>query len=55
MIEKPMDCHLDPNIVDRSPFFHFKSQTTGFYTTVKKYYEGLATALKKAQDERAMQ
>jgi len=55
MIEKPMDVYLDPNFVDRSPFFHFKSQVTSVYSSVKKYYEGLSTALKKTQEERVIE
>jgi len=31
MVEKPLDCFLDPNIVDRSPFYQFKAQLVSYY------------------------
>jgi hypothetical protein len=41
MVEKPLDPYLDPNIVDRTPFFKFKGELISFYEATKKYYESL--------------
>lgn len=41
MIEKPLDEYLDPNILDRSPFFQFKSQLVSYYQATKVYHESL--------------
>ena len=41
MVEKPLDPYLDPNIIDRSPFFKFKGELINFYEATKRYYESL--------------
>jgi len=34
MIEAPLDKYLDPNILDRSPFFLFKGKAIGLYGAI---------------------
>jgi len=47
MIEKPMDRYLDPNILDRSPFYKFKGELTAQYTATKKHHESLVKGLEE--------
>lgn len=41
MVEKPLDAYIDPNIVDKSPFYRFKSDLVSFYTATTKFYQGM--------------
>ena len=41
MVEKPLDPYLDPNIIDRSPFYKFKGSLVSYYEATKKYYKAL--------------
>jgi hypothetical protein len=41
MVEKPLDPYLDEHVLDRSPFFVFKSQLISFFEATKKYYKAL--------------
>jgi hypothetical protein len=41
MVEKPLDVFLDPNILDRSPFYQFKGKLISFFEATKKYYKAL--------------
>lgn len=36
LIEKPLDPHLDPNVIDRSAFYNFKSELVNYYQVTKK-------------------
>ena len=38
ILEKPLDVFLDPNIIDKSPFYRFKSELISYYTATQKYY-----------------
>ena len=45
MVERPLDVFLDPNIIDRSPFYKFKSSLISYYETTKKYYKALVEGI----------
>lgn len=45
MVEKPLDEYMDPNILDRSPFYKFKGQLVSFYMATQKYHESLVKGL----------
>jgi ACT domain-containing protein len=47
MVEKPLDPYLDPNIVDRSPFYKFRGTMISFYEATKKYYSSLITGIEE--------
>ena len=51
LIESPLDKFLDPNILDRSPFFHFKGQAIGLFEALKKYYKSITEHLKEQQSK----
>jgi hypothetical protein len=36
LIEKPLDPYLDPNTIDRSNFYNFKSELVNYYQVTKK-------------------
>lgn len=38
MVETPLDKFLDPNIVERSPFYNFKDELVSYFSTIKKYH-----------------
>lgn len=44
-IEKPLDPFLDPNIVDRSPFFNFKSKLINLSNVTRGNYKTLIESL----------
>jgi hypothetical protein len=43
---------MDPNILDRSPFFNFKSNSIGLFEAIKTYYRNLTSDLKEIQDKK---
>ena len=45
MVEKPLDPYLDPNIIDRSPFYLFRDKMISFYEATKKYYRSLIAGI----------
>ncbi len=47
LTEKPLDPFLDPNIVDRSAFYNYKSDLVNYYQVTKKFYENLLEGLEK--------
>jgi len=51
MVETPLDVFLDPNIVDRSPFYKFKSQLVCFFEATKKYYVALIAGIEQDTDQ----
>jgi len=40
-VEKPLDPYLDPNILDRSPFYKFKGSLINYFEVTRKYYKAL--------------
>lgn len=50
MVEMPLDVYLDPNIIDRSPLYKFKSQLVSYYEATKKYYRALITGIEQDTD-----
>ena len=51
MVEMPLYVYLDPNIIDRSPFYKFKSQLVSYYEATKKYYHALITGIEQDTDQ----
>lgn len=51
MVETPLDVFLDPNIVDRSPFYKFKSQLVSYFEATKKYYVALIAGIEQDTDQ----
>lgn len=47
MVEKPLDEYLDPNVLDRSPFYKFKGQLVSYYRATKQYHESLVNGLEE--------
>lgn len=47
LIEKPLDPYLDSNVVDRKPFYNFKSDLVNYFQVTKKFYENLLEGLEK--------
>lgn len=45
MVETPLDKFLDPNIVERSPFYNFKDELVSYFQTIKKYHTNIVTAI----------
>ena len=41
LIEKPLDEYLDPNITDKSKFYHYKSNLVDYYQVTKNFFENL--------------
>lgn len=44
LIEKPLDPFLDPNIVDRSPFYKFRDNLINYYNSTKHVSSRLLNA-----------
>lgn len=51
MVETPLDKFLDPNIIDRSPFYKFKSQLVSYFEATKKYYVALIAGIEQDTDQ----
>ena len=47
MIEKPLDPYLDEKDLDRSKFYHYKSELVNFFEITRKFYENLLEGLEK--------
>ena len=45
LVEKDLDQYMDPNITDRTPFFHFRGELTSFYESTKRFYSNLVEGL----------
>lgn len=47
LIEKPLDPFLDPNIVERTAFYNYKSDLINYYQITKQFYERMLDGLEK--------
>ena len=47
LVEKDLDQFMDPNILDRTPFYHFRSQLTSFSESTKRFYKSLIEGLEE--------
>jgi hypothetical protein len=52
MIEAPMDPYVDPENLDRAPFFHFKGEIKTISSAIANYYKGLVGSIKTAQEKK---
>jgi ariadne-1 len=48
MVETPLDAYLDPNIIDRSPFYKFKGTLVSYFEATKKYYKSLVKFIQES-------
>ena len=47
MVETNLDCYLDPNITDRTPFYKFKGKLVSFSEATTQYYTNLVGGLEE--------
>lgn len=41
LIEKPLDPFLDPNIVERTPFYRYRDELINYYNSTRQFYMNL--------------
>lgn len=41
LVEKPLDEFLDPDVFDKSKFYHYKSDLTNYFQVTKNFFENL--------------
>lgn len=47
LVETNLDCYLDPNILDRSPFYKFKAKLVSYAEATTQYYTNLINGLEE--------
>jgi hypothetical protein len=51
LCEKPLDPYLDPNDIDRSPFYVFRSEFINKVEMTKKFFTSLSEGLEADTDQ----
>ena len=47
LVESNLDCYLDPNITERSPFHKFRSKLISYAEATTQYYTNLVNGLEE--------
>lgn len=51
LVEKPLDEFLDPEVIDRSPFYKFRSELISITDATRRYYISLIEGLEEEADQ----
>jgi hypothetical protein len=50
MVESPLDVYLDPNILEKSKFYHFRGQLISYFEATRKFYSALVQSIESDTD-----
>lgn len=50
LVESDLDKFMDPNIVERTQFYKFRSELTSFFDATRTYYTNLVNGVREHQD-----